>query len=173
MPNHFKFLAEYNRKANLELFAILDREDPAILRKQTGIYFKSILGTLSHILLSDIAWLGRLIAKDEGLRVVVGALPAVGLPGVVDKTWQDWTEFRSARDAVDAAYAKLIQALPEGRFEETFHYQNLKGEPQSKPLWVILEHLFNHQTHHRGQIATLLDQAGIANDYSGLAPKFE
>ena len=60
MPNQFRFLAEYNRKANLELLAILEREDPAILRKQTGIYFKSILGTLSHILLSDIAWLGGL-----------------------------------------------------------------------------------------------------------------
>jgi uncharacterized damage-inducible protein DinB len=173
MPNQFRFLAEYNRKANLELFAILEREDPAILRKQTGIYFKSILGTLSHILLSDIAWLGRLIAKDESLRVSVGTLPSVGLPAVEDKTWQDWAQFRSAREAVDAAYAKLIQALPEGRVEETFHYQNLKGEAQAKPLWVILQHVFNHQTHHRGQIATLLDQAGIANDYSGLAPKFE
>jgi uncharacterized damage-inducible protein DinB len=173
MKKQYQFLAEYNRKANLELLAILEQADPALLYKPTGAYFKSILGTLSHVLLSDIAWLGRIVAKDDALRGALGPLPVADAPAVVDRTWQTLAAFATNRKEVDDAFAKLIRALPDGRIEETLHYQNPKGEAQAKPLWVLLLHLFNHQTHHRGQVATILDQAGIANDYSGLAAKFE
>jgi len=172
MKNLFRFLAEYNRQTNLELLTILEQQDPALLHKQTGVYFKSILGTLSHILLADIAWLGRISSNDDKLRTAVGVLPVAVPPEVVDKTWQDLAVYRRARQDVDNSFARLIDAVPEGRVEGTFLYENSKGQAQAKPLWVLLLHLFNHQTHHRGQVATLLDQAGIANDYSGLTPKF-
>jgi uncharacterized damage-inducible protein DinB len=173
MKDQLQFLAEYNRKTNLELLAILEREDPAISFRQTGAYFKTILGTLSHILLSDIVWLGRLVSRDENLAATVGALPVVDPPEVIDRTWRDLAVFRAARQVADDCYAKLIRALPEDRLTEIIHYKNLKGEAQAKPWWIILLHLFNHATHHRGQVATLLDQAGVTNDFSGLAPKFE
>jgi uncharacterized damage-inducible protein DinB len=173
MKQQFHFLAEYNRKTNLDLLAILEREDPQIPHRQTGAYYKSILGTLSHVLLADIVWIGRIVSDDEHLRAAAGVLPEVGPPMVVDNTWRDLSAFRLARQEVDNSFAKTVHALSQERLGQIIHYKNLKGDAQAKPLWVILLHLFNHQTHHRGQVAALLDQAGVANDYSGLAPKFE
>lgn len=41
-----------------------------------------------------------------------------------------------------------------------------------KTVWLVFLHLFNHQTHNRGQIALILDQIGVDNDYSGILDKF-
>ena len=111
MKDQLQFLAEYNRKTNLELLAILEKEDSAILYRDTGAYFKTILSTISHILLTDIVWLGRFVSHDEKLAAAVGVLPVVGLPEVVDKTWRDLAAFRVARQVADDCYAKLIRAL--------------------------------------------------------------
>jgi uncharacterized damage-inducible protein DinB len=173
MKEQLQFLAEYNRKTNLELLAILEREDPTSLYRSTGAYYKSILGTVSHVLFTDIVWLGRMVSHDESLAAAVGALPAADSPDVVDRIWRDLAAFRATRQVADDCLARLVAAVPEDRLTEILHYNNLKGEPQAKPWWVILLHLFNHATHHRGQVATLLDQAGVTNDYSGLVTKFE
>jgi uncharacterized damage-inducible protein DinB len=173
MKQQFQFFAEYNRRTNLDLLAILEREDPQILLRQTGAYYKSILGTLSHVLLADIVWIGRIVDGDESLRAAAGTLPDIGPPLVVDNTWRDLSLFRMARQETDNSFAKTVHAMPEEQLGQIIHYKNLKGDAQAKPLWVILLHLFNHQTHHRGQVAALLDQAGVVNDYSSLALKFD
>jgi uncharacterized damage-inducible protein DinB len=172
MKTLLQFFADYNRKTNLELLAILDAQDPALLTRPTGAYYQSILGTLSHVLLTDIVWCTRLAAFDAALASSVGPAPASGPPEVVDRVWTGLGAFRTAREQVDRSFVGLTSAVSEQRLGETMHYKNLKGEPQAKPVWVVLLHLFNHQTHHRGQVATLLDQAGVANDYSGIVNKY-
>jgi uncharacterized damage-inducible protein DinB len=82
------------------------------------------------------------------------------------------SDYRAARLQVDASFVRLTASLREDGLARTMHHKNLRGEPQSKPLWVVLRRLFNHQIHHRGQVAALLDQAGVENDYSGIVNKY-
>jgi len=172
MQTQLQFLADCNRKTDRELMAILEQLDPALSTRATGAYYGSILGTLSHVLLADLVWAERLIAFEPGLGRVVGTLPERGPPAVIDRVWSSLSGFRAARERADDGYVEVTAALSDEHLGRTMHYRNLKGEPQSKPVWVVLLHLFTHQIHHRGQVAALLDQAGVANDYSALVTKY-
>ena len=63
---------------------------------------------------------------------------------------------RAARQTEDARIVTFAQGLDETYFEKQWDYQTLNGTPQSQPLAEILAHLFNHQTHHRGQAHSCL-----------------
>lgn len=89
------------------------------------------------------------------------ALPA-GSAGVHETVLHaGWQALRSQRLQLDVAIETWLAAMPADDPLRTMRYGNTKGVQREHPSWMALTHLFNHQTHHRGQVTTLLMQAGI------------
>ena len=73
----------------------------------------------------------------------------------------DWQDLRQQRAGLDAVIEQWVAQMPPGFLLSTMRYTNTKGVQRAHPAWQALSHFFNHQTHHRGQVTTLLFQAGV------------
>lgn len=150
MHSHFRRFAAYNAWANARLYdgatALKDTER----KKDVKAYFRSLHGTLNHLLVADRIWLHRLTGEGE-------------LPPRLDTIlYENFAELREAREAEDKRLAAYVAGLDEAGFDQPVQYGNTRGEAKELPLGVILTHLFNHQTHHRGQASHILRQLGVA-----------
>jgi uncharacterized damage-inducible protein DinB len=136
---NFRQLADYNRWANLRLCgAALEMPDEAY-RRRTGVFFGSLHGTLNHLLLTDRIWLKRITGLGEHPDRVNAIL------------YEDRQELLRARIAEDARLIGVIASYGDADLRREVSYQTTSGKPYAQPLQDILLHLFNHQTHHRGQ----------------------
>jgi uncharacterized damage-inducible protein DinB len=155
--------AWYNRRANSALLAIVQDHRDVATRDQTT-YYGSLLALLSHVLLSDITWLRRLDAPDK-----VGAeVFDLQFSSLADQPFATVTDFCEHRDELDGAMETYCGALSEQDLSQPFEYRNSTGREFRHARWQALLHMFNHQTHHRGQVAQVLDDHGIENDVSNL-----
>ena len=149
MKAHFERLAQYNRWANRRLYAAAVELSDAQYREDRGAFFKSMRGTLNHILVADRVWLGRI----EGSGPMPSSLDEILCDG--------FEELRAAREAEDERIIRVVRAQDEARFDGTLAYRSMAGTSHELPFAQILTHIFNHQTHHRGQAHTLLSQFGF------------
>ncbi len=151
MAEYFRTLARYNAWANLRLYDACAKLGEVEYRKARPVYFGSIHGTLNHLLAGDRIWLGRL----EGVASGVSALDQI--------LYDDLTSLRAARLAEDARIIAFAARLTDTDLAKTLHYRTL-AQPQkdmATPLPLVLGHLFNHQTHHRGHAHSLLSQTDV------------
>lgn len=149
MKAHFSRFAAYNAWANTRLYDAAEALDPAARTRDIGAYFTSLHGTLNHILVADQVWMRRLTGEGPDPR----ELDEVTLPG--------FRALRRAREAEDARIKFYVDALDEADFGAMVDHANLAGQPQQLERGAILAHLFNHQTHHRGQAHQSLKQLGL------------
>jgi uncharacterized damage-inducible protein DinB len=140
--------ATYNRLANEKLYAACADLSEEERRRNLGAFFKSVHGTLNHLVLGDRIWMTRF----EG-----GSHPSTDLGAIL---FEDFATLRAARAAMDRRIEAFFAALPRGFFGRTLGYVNNAGVESVDPVQVILPHFFNHQTHHRAQVHTLLSQLG-------------
>ena len=158
----YQALARYNRWMNERLYALCATLTDEERRRDRGAFFRSIHGTLNHLLLTDRAWLGRF----TGDRTVARSLDADGQPiplaGRLDQElYADFEQLRRERASTDAAIEAWVATLDPVRLDAPLAYRTTKGDSREHPLWWAVSHLFNHQTHHRGQLTTLLSQLGL------------
>ena len=148
---HFATLARYNVWATRALFEQVDSLPEADYRRDAGLFFKSVHGTLNHLLVAEQAvWFPR-FAHGGSNRVALDT--------------ELETERARLRDRlVDGAqrWAPLIASMPAERFAGTLEYTTTRGVPQSLPFAATLAHVFNHGTHHRGQITAAITAMGHA-----------
>jgi uncharacterized damage-inducible protein DinB len=138
-PEHFKLLAANTRWANARLYAAaLDLSDLSY-RLQTGVHFGSLHGTLNHLLLTDRLWLKRLTGEGDHPNELDAIL------------YEDRIELTKARIVEDNRLVEVTGKYDETALSSLFSYRTTSGMPQSQVLADMLLHLFNHQTHHRGQ----------------------
>jgi uncharacterized damage-inducible protein DinB len=159
---NFRFLASYNRWFNERLYDACEKLPDAERRRDRGAFFRSIHGSLNHIFWGDCLWLQRFASQGCEFRALSGGLPQ--LPeGAVHGTviHEDWGQLRQARVELDAAIEAWVGEMPCDFPLSTMRYANTKGQQRQHPAWQAMTHFFNHQTHHRGQVTTLLSQAGI------------
>ena len=146
---HFETLARYNRWANRRLYDAASRLSDAQFREDRDAFFRSMRGTLNHILVADRVWLER----------IEGAGPK---PSALDEILcDDFADLRAAREAEDERILRVLAATPAERFESVLSYRSMAGTPHELPFAQVLTHVFNHQTHHRGQAHGLLSQFGL------------
>ena len=142
--------ARYNRWQNASLIAAADQLTEAQRQQPAGAFFGSILGTLSHILWGDSAWMNRLTQTPF-------------TPTPIDESgqlWNDWMTYKQARKAMDERIIEWANLVDDNFFKNDLTYMTAKGIQVTKPLDLIVMHIFNHQTHHRGQAHCLLTQFG-------------
>lgn len=160
--DNYRFMSRYNRWFNQRLYAACDGLSDAARRQDRGAFFGSIHATLNHILWGDAMWLQRLANQGVPFAALadgVLALPAGASYATVMQ--DDWHALKARRDRMDAAMLAWLEEMPGDFLLQTLRYANTKGVQRAHPAWMALTHLFNHQTHHRGQVTTLLMQAGI------------
>ncbi|MGC4064720.1 MAG: DinB family protein [Polyangiaceae bacterium] len=115
---------------------------------------KSIHGTFNHLLAADKIWLSRF--RDEP---VLDGFMGPGIRSLDQELHSNFDELRGERARIDAELEGWASELTEDRLMAPFAYRR-GGRRQTEPLWWAVAHVFNHQTHHRGQITTLLSQTG-------------
>ena len=114
------------------------------------MYFKSVHGTLNHLLVADRIWMHRLEGTGEQPRALSAIL------------FEDRAALGAARAIEDERIASFVAALTDGALDTLWEYRTLNGTPQRQPVREILAHLFNHQTHHRGHAHAALTRLGIS-----------
>lgn len=149
MKEHLVLMADYNAWANRRLYRMATALTDEQYRRDTGAYFRSLHGTLSHLLAADRIWLRRLTGTGDA-------------PARLDAVlFDDLASLTRARQQEDARLSAFVGALSEAQCSEVLDYRNLSGAPQRERRSEILAHLFNHQTHHRGQAHVILTTLGV------------
>ena len=148
MQHHFTMLARYNAWANARLYDAAGRMG-ADYGKDAGAFFGSMHGTLNHILVADRIWLRRLTGEGpEHARLD-------------ERPYDDLASLREAREAEDGRIVALIASLSDDDLSGSFTYTPITDpEPVTQRRAPVLTHVFNHQTHHRGQAHTILTSLG-------------
>ena len=144
-------LARYNRWQNENLYGVADGLSDQERRRDRGAFFGSIHGTLSHLLWGDCMWMSRFsdVAK-----------PPVGIAGS-DTLYPDWGGLKRERTGMDARILNWADDIdPSWLAGDYTWFSNAAQREISKPVWQVVVHVFNHQTHHRGQVHAMLTQAG-------------
>jgi uncharacterized damage-inducible protein DinB len=144
-------MARYNRWQNENLYGVADTLSDEERRKERGAWFGSIHKTLNHILWGDHSWMSRFTELPR---------PAVGIPGSVD-VFTDWATLKAERTAFDQRIVNWSDSIDDAWLAVDQTYRSAAANRDiTKPRWVLVTHLFNHQTHHRGQVHSMLTQAG-------------
>ncbi|NQV21401.1 MAG: damage-inducible protein DinB [Rhodospirillales bacterium] len=146
---HFGLLAAYNAWANGRVMEACGRLSDREFQAPRQAFFGSISGTLNHVLVGDRSWLARLRGD-----------PPAGY--ALDQILYDtFTDLERARRAEDQQIAAYVGGFDETAFGSTVSYKTVKGAAFENTIQEILTHMFNHQTHHRGQIHDLLSQTDV------------
>lgn len=144
MKTQFETMAAYNRWANARLYQAALALDDASYRRDVGAFFKSLHGTLNHLLVADRIWMKRLTGQGDA-------------PGRVDHILhEDRRALALARADEDDRIIAYIASLEEADLDRPFTYKTTSGAPFEQKRGPVLAHLLNHQTHHRGQAHTIL-----------------
>lgn len=149
LRSYFSGLARYHAWATQRLLSALAGLEDAQWHRDCGLFFGSVHGTVSHLLVTDGIWWSR-FALGQSPRIALDAVPhperaplVAALQADVPR-WQPWA-----------------QALTAERFDGELHYTRGNGEIVRLPFTPTLGHVFNHATHHRGQLTATLTALGL------------
>ncbi len=158
---HFQLLAQYNEWMNLKLYDAAAQLPAHQLDADRGAFFGSLMGTMNHIVAGDTIWLQR-FATHPARHAALDPLRALARPdGLAAIFSTDLPALRVHRQMLDGVIREWVAQLSDQDLDHVLQYGNTKGVRSDKRFGSLLLHLFNHQTHHRGQASTLLSQARI------------
>jgi len=149
MKQHFQMLAAYNAWANQRIYQAAGRLTDEEYRRNVRAFFKSMQGTLNHILVADLIWMHRFTGQGES-------------PKALNLTLHETLEgLAAARTAMDRRIMDWVESLDAKAIGGRFTYVTVTDvRTVSQRLSPALDHYFNHQTHHRGQAHTILSILG-------------
>lgn len=142
-------MAAYNRWMNERLYELCATLSEEERRRDMGAFFRSVHGTLNHILLADRVWMGRFLGEP------------FAADSLDQELYADFATLRAEREQEDARIIAWVESLTPETLEGELRYTSMVDpEPRRSPYALTVSHFFNHQTHHRGQLTTLLAQLG-------------
>ena len=161
LQEHVCLMADYNQWMNQKLYETAGKLSPEQLSENKGAFFGSILGTLNHIVVADTIWLKR-FAPALPTHQELNAIRELPQPASLDAIlFANLQALKNRRQLLDETFLEFAKSLCDEELEWVITYTNSKGIASSKTLFSLLMHVFNHQTHHRGQATTLLSQSGV------------
>jgi uncharacterized damage-inducible protein DinB len=156
----FRLMADYNLWMNDKVYAAAETLSADAFERDRGAFFGSIAGTLEHLLGVDVLWLKRF--RKTALGAGLGAIEAIAAPTEPDvRMFPTLAAMRECRIVLDRLIIDWIGGLAATDLGGPLAYRRMNGDRHVKPAVPVLMHFFNHQTHHRGQVTTLLTQAGV------------
>jgi uncharacterized damage-inducible protein DinB len=156
IETRYRHLAAYNAWCNRRLYGAAAKLPDSDYRADRGAFFKSLHGTLNHLLVADRIWMRRFTGEGEA-------------PDRLDAIlFEEFDALRRARETEDARIEAYVGSLDAAALAATFAYTPVTNPARvEQKLSEALDHFFNHQTHHRGQAHCLLTGLG------GEAPSFD
>jgi uncharacterized damage-inducible protein DinB len=150
--DYIRAMAEYNRWQNANLYGAAEALSDAARKEPRAAFFSSIHGTLNHILYGDQAWMNRFAGTPPPR---VPTIPeSVGM-------YDGWEELKRERVAFDAVIIDWAARVDPAWLQGDLTWPSAAvGREVTRPKWLLVTHMFNHQTHHRGQVHCMLTQAG-------------
>lgn len=151
--DHVRAMAEYNRWQNDSLYGTAEALSDAARKEPRGAWFGSIHGTLNHLLWGDQTWMSRFAGTPK--PKVANIPESVGM-------YDSWEELKHERVAFDQVVVGWAERLdPTWLAGDLTWFSGAIGREVTRPKWLLVTHMFNHQTHHRGQVHCMLTQAGL------------
>ncbi|MCK6264159.1 damage-inducible protein DinB [Vibrio sp. ZSDE26] len=162
LASNFRMLARYNQRMNAQLLDVCQQLTSEQLHQDTHAFFPSVMNHWNHILFGDLIMLQRLSANkivtiDESLQK---SLPVA--TGIHDTFTNNLDELLPLRAKVDQIYIEMTQGFNATTCTKIVRYTTTEGNTIEKNVGEFCQHIFNHQTHHRGQLTALLSQFGLA-----------
>ncbi len=151
-PDYCRLMARYNQWQNAGLRTGIDALPLAELDRDRGAFFGSIRRTLNHILWADLTWMHRFAGSAKPLPAGQGGVDLTPTAAV-------WGAERFRTDAAIILWADRLTAVD--LVGDLSWYSGLLGRNEVRPIQPLIVHMFNHQTHHRGQVHAMLTAAGI------------
>ncbi|MGR5287821.1 DinB family protein [Vibrio maritimus] len=158
---NFRVLALYNQRMNQQLIKVCETLSNEELHQDRGAFFTSIMAHWNHILFGDLIMLQRLVANQ---CVDVGEDKLANLPtskSIHDTFVKDIEHLKSLRSTVDDIYIDVTRQLTHESCQRLVRYTTTEGILMERTVAQFCQHIFNHQTHHRGQLTCLLSQIGV------------
>ena len=148
--NYFELMAQYNQWVDSKIHDVCLGIPDELRKKHMGAFFKSIHSTLNHIYYGDLAWLVRLCENTFTPRQIDVDL------------YEDFNELKEVQEKMESDIIDWVNSLAPEKLNQTFDYvSNVNNFSRTLPIWVLANHMFNHQTHHGGQVTTLMKQPGF------------
>ena len=169
MKPHFALMANYNAVMNQKICDAIASLAEDVLWQDNKAFFGSILGTLNHLMVGDLIWLRRFNnhpnhSHNKKANRFKALEPLANFPlptALTQALYRTKEDFIRNRQALDQIIIQFIDEAIESDYSTTLTYTNTKDTVFTKSFSMLLQHLFNHQTHHRGQVTTLLNQIDI------------
>jgi len=154
-------MANYNFRMNEQVYQASFNLSKNELEKNVGAFFGSILGTLNHQLVGDLLWLAR-FSKHSDKYTSLNKTKEYPKPKTLNEIlYPELTKLYQVRKEIDQIILQWVkEELDDGDLDFDLMYTNSKGIESIRNFAELISHLFNHQTHHRGQVSTLLHQYG-------------
>ena len=149
-PIQVRMMVAYGAWMNGRLLDLCGTLTDVERKRDLGAFFKSIHGTFDHLIYGDIAWMGRFTGSP---------MPVKPIGEIVHESW---SALDAARRAMDSRIEEWALTVTEPWLAENMSYVSVNdGKTRVLPRWVLVTHMFNHGTHHRGQLTTLMKQLGL------------
>lgn len=146
-PTELRHLVDYHYWARDRMLAALDGLPQEVYVRPLGSSFASIRDTAVHTYSAEWVWLERWHGRSPSVPLAVEEFP-------------DVAALRAAWTALERTLRAYVDALDEERVNERVRYRNMAGVAGESSRWTMLQHVVNHASYHRGQVTTLLRQAG-------------
>lgn len=159
-PKLVQTLADYNQWQNKSIYTAADTLTKAERTADRGAFWKSIEGTLNHLLWGDRLWMSRLGGGEP---------PAVQSMQDTVNEGGDWVDLQTARILMDSAISAWAATVEQSHLDNSITYVSaVTGKELTYNIGLLTIHMFNHQTHHRGQVHAMLTAAGATPDDTDL-----
>lgn len=174
LAQHLQLMAQYNQWMNQKLYDTAANLSADALRENRGAFFGSIFSTLNHLAVADTIWIRRLSANFPAEWELEEAKHLQQIQALDLTLFEDFEALRLYRHKLDNMLLQLSLKAQDKDLLLPVSYLDIKANPHTKQLFSLLMHIFNHQTHHRGQITTMFSQAGVdvgVTDLNALIPE--
>ena len=160
----FKRFSKCNKIVNDRMVKVIEEAKINAYDHQLDAYYKNIGEILDHYYTADINWLisYRTVREFSILKDPVFEKP----PHYGVRKFTNIHDFKKGRAELDDLFIRLTDEIVEEDLNKIVSRINRLGQKQEVVFWKAMMHLFNHHTHHRGQVSFILDQLKIENDYS-------
>ena len=160
-PAYVRQMAAYNSWQNENQYAVANGLGEAARRLDRRAFFGSIHATLNHLIWADTMWMSRIAGTPVSYQC--------GIPESVE-LFENWQELAEERRRFDAVITDWAATVGNGDLDgELTWFSAAAGRELTKPRWICVTHMFNHQTPHRGQVHAMLTAAGVRPGDTDLA----
>lgn len=161
LVTNFQMLAKYNQRINEQLIICCQSLPKEDLTKESHSFFPNIISYWNHIIFGDLIMLTRL-AANEVASLSLADFTELPTPKSPHDIYHDnFSDVIELRNNVDVLINLYCRNLTDENCQQFISYQTTEGESITKKVADITQHMFNHQTHHRGQLTCILSQLGV------------